>query len=73
MTVLPMSPHEIPKPKHYRLCVVTFVHNPLQKSHHSHINPTSALSLGSPYPLAYSRALFMVSCKTYQLTLPIYS
>jgi hypothetical protein len=60
MVGLPMSPHEIAKPKHYRLCLVIFVHNPLQKTHHSHINPTNALSLGSSCPLAYSRALFIV-------------
>jgi hypothetical protein len=59
--------------KPYSLCLVKFAHNPLELSHLLHINPTQALLPASPCILLLLRALLIVSCKTHQLTLPIYS
>jgi hypothetical protein len=45
---------------------------PLERSHHSHINLPLAFLLDSPCLFLFSGALFIVSCKTYQLTLLIF-
>jgi hypothetical protein len=71
--LFPLGPHEIPKPKLYNLCLARFTHNPLERSHLLHLNPTITLLHASPCLLLFSRALFIVSCKSYHLTLQIYS